>query len=310
MVKFFGRLSIKQFIRNKPVCFGIKLWALCGADGFMFDCNIKSGKNYTADKLQKIALGSRVVMNLLEDLLMKTVYKRLSQYHLYFDNYFNCPDLFIHLQKIGLQATGVVRKDRIKEKNELDKKAIRGTHVVKHDKNSGLNYITLMDSKEVSILSTAAGVSPLKTARRYSKKEKNKKEIPMPAAFLLYNKNMGGVDVHDQYCSKVFPTMRSKKWTFSIFVRLIQSSLTNAVILKNSVRQKEKKTSMKDFAVSVATIYLQRKSKKIFETHIFKNVESRRYCSGDKCEKRITSYCLECNKHFCKVCFNLIHKVT
>jgi len=109
-------ISIKQFIRNKPVRFGIKLWALCGADGFMFDCDIYGGKNYTADKLQKIALGSRVVMNLLEDLLIKTVYKKLSQYHLYCDNYFTCPDLFIHLQKIGLQATGVVRKDRIKEK--------------------------------------------------------------------------------------------------------------------------------------------------------------------------------------------------
>jgi len=254
----------------------------------MFDCDIYGGKNYTADKWQKIALGSRVVMNLLEDLLIKTVYKKLSQYHLYCDNYFTCPDLFIHLQKIGLQATGVVRKDRVKEKNELDKKAVRGTYVVKHDKNNGLTYTTLMDSKEVSILSTAAGVSPLKTARTQledaiRKKKKTKKE--MPAAFSVYNKNMGGVDVHDQYCSKAFPTMRSKKWTFSIFVRLIQSSLTNAIILANAVRQKEKKTSMKDFAVSVATQYLQRKSKKILETHILKNVESRRYCSGDKCEK-------------------------
>lgn len=82
MVKFFGRLSIKQFIRNKPVRFGIKLRALCGVDDFMYDCDIYGGKNYMANKLQKTALGSRVVMNILEDLLLKTTYKKLLQYHL------------------------------------------------------------------------------------------------------------------------------------------------------------------------------------------------------------------------------------
>lgn len=82
----------------------------------MFNCDIYGGKNYTANKLPKIALGSRVIMCLLEDLLINTVHKKLSQYHLYCDNYFTGPDLFIHLQKVGLRATGVVRKDRVKEK--------------------------------------------------------------------------------------------------------------------------------------------------------------------------------------------------
>lgn len=134
------------------------------------------------------------------------------------------------MNSLGLKATGVIRKDRISEKNDLDKKDVRGTHTVKHDVNSGTNFITLMDSKEVSVLSTAAGVQPLKKARRYSKEEKGKVEIGMPHAFSIYNKYMGGVDLHDQYCSKVTPTMRSKKWTWSILLKLIQSSLSNAVI--------------------------------------------------------------------------------
>lgn len=69
MIKFFGRLAIKQFIRNKPVRFGIKMWALCGADGFLFDCEIYGGKNAAIDgKLKKCALGSRVVLGVLEKL--------------------------------------------------------------------------------------------------------------------------------------------------------------------------------------------------------------------------------------------------
>ena len=35
MVKYFGRFSIKQCIRNKPIRFGIKLWALCSFDGYI-----------------------------------------------------------------------------------------------------------------------------------------------------------------------------------------------------------------------------------------------------------------------------------
>jgi len=69
-------------------------------------------------------------------------------YHLYCDNFFTSPDLFIYLQQIGLKASGVVRKDRIKEENSIDKKSTKGTYAVKHDKTSGLNFITLMDLKK------------------------------------------------------------------------------------------------------------------------------------------------------------------
>lgn len=134
--------------------------------------------------------------------------------------------------------------------------------------------------------------------------------IQMPAAFSVHNKNMGGVDVHDQYCSKAFPAMRSKKWTYSIFIRLIKSSLTNVVILSNVIRVNEKKMNMKDFAVSVATYYLQRRSKENLKTHKIENVPLRRYCSGDKCEKRITSYCADYGKYFCVQYFHSYHTVS
>lgn len=184
------------------------MWALCGADRFLFEC----GKNSNNEgKLSRCSLGSRVIMSLIEKLLLKTVRKKLAQYHIYCDNYFTSPGLFIHLNKIGLKATGTIKKDRIKEKNDLDKKISRGTYIVKHEKKSGMNYINLMDSKEVSLLSTVAGIGSMKTVKGYSQEEKNKIDIAMPAAFSNYNKYMGGVDIHDQYCNKLLPAIRSKK---------------------------------------------------------------------------------------------------
>lgn len=155
--------------------------------------------------------------------------------------------------------TGTVKQNRVKENNKLANNVSRGTMKVKHEKNSGLNYITLMDSKEVSILSTAAAVSPLQNVKRYVKDKSRKDDIAMPNAFAKYNKYMGGADIHDEYCSTLLPTFRSKKWTWVVLMQLIQSSLANAVILFNSERENYKKVSAKNFAMDIARSYLEKK---------------------------------------------------
>ena len=87
----------------------------------------------------------------MQKLLTSVVPRKLSEYHLYFDNFFTSPDLLVHSKKVGLRATGTLRVNRVKEVNPVDKKAERGTFSVKHDENSGMNYITIMDSKPVSL---------------------------------------------------------------------------------------------------------------------------------------------------------------
>ncbi|XP_058807263.1 piggyBac transposable element-derived protein 3-like [Phymastichus coffea] len=151
---------------------------------------------------------------MLQRLLTTVSPRKISRYHIYFDNFFSSPDLFVHLRKIGFRATGTVRANRVSGVTiDLNNKSKRGTYFVKHDKNSGVNYISVMDSKIVSLLSTACGITPLSSAKRYSKDEHGKVEIPCPYAFNLYNNFMGGVDQHDYYCSSLLPCIRSKKWT-------------------------------------------------------------------------------------------------
>ncbi|XP_014471889.1 PREDICTED: piggyBac transposable element-derived protein 3-like, partial [Dinoponera quadriceps] len=126
MVKYYGRCKLKQFIKSKPIRFGIKLWILCSVNGYVFNFDIYCGKNEEVDKLSKCALGN----------------------------------LLVHLKKIGLQATGTVKENRASVTNVLEKKAPRGTYAVQNDKNRGINFITVQDSKPVSILSTAASITP------------------------------------------------------------------------------------------------------------------------------------------------------
>ena len=112
MIKFFGRLKMKQFIPNKPIKFGIKMWGLCDTDGFLFQYDIYSGndaKNYHL--LRKCALVSWVVLKMLRSSLLSNIPKKLHDYHIYFDNFFCNPDLMVHLKKIALLATGTVRQN-------------------------------------------------------------------------------------------------------------------------------------------------------------------------------------------------------
>jgi len=81
MIKFFGRLDIKQYVRIKPIRFGIKLWALCTIFGFLHDFSIYCGKNENVQNLKKCNLGSRVVLNMLHQFLMTVPNKKLKDYH-------------------------------------------------------------------------------------------------------------------------------------------------------------------------------------------------------------------------------------
>lgn len=313
MIKFHGKTILKQFIKEKPVRFGIKMWAICSANGFLFDCDIYCGKGsniYSPDKgakLSKCALGSRIVVQMVHNLLSSVVPRKIPQYHLYFDNFFSNPDLLVHLRKVGLRATGTVRENRIKVNNKIDKRAKRGSFIVKHERNSGMNYITLMDSKPVSVLSTIAGVTPLSSVKRYSKEEKQKIDIPFPKAFTLYNKFMGGVDLYDAHCSNLMPCIRSKKWTWAILMRLVQSSITNATVLRNLVSN-EHTIGTKEMALHIAEYYIEKGTAGDLRLHKIQKVEIKKKCSNAKCATRTQQMCTNYNVHQCLTCFNSFHK--
>ena len=68
MAKFFERTILKQFIKGKPIRFGLKFWGLCTPDGYLLDLDLYCGKNSAVgeNKLPKCSLGSCVVLSLLQ----------------------------------------------------------------------------------------------------------------------------------------------------------------------------------------------------------------------------------------------------
>ena len=45
IVRYYNYNSLKQFIRSKPIRFGYKLWALCGASGYCYKFDLYCGKS-------------------------------------------------------------------------------------------------------------------------------------------------------------------------------------------------------------------------------------------------------------------------
>lgn len=106
MRKYKGRIYFRQYIPNKPVRWGIKLWSLCESDtGYLLDWNIYTGKeNNPLDEGQ--GLGYNVVMRLMRDDFVR------CGHHLYTDNFYSSPDLFEGLKALNTGACGTVRINR------------------------------------------------------------------------------------------------------------------------------------------------------------------------------------------------------
>jgi Transposase IS4 len=236
MVPYFGRHSAKQFIRNKPVRFGHKVWSLATPSGYVAQFDPYVGASATIDR-HELGLGPGVVLNLITCLPPKP-------YRLYFDNYFTTLALMDRLSEKGIGAIGTIRANRLEQCPLMPvtemKKKVRGVYDYRSDRHSHLTILQWNDNSVVSIASNFACDLPLKTVQRWSKKEKKFIQVTQPNIISLYNQNMGGVDRADQNVAKYRISMRTKKWWWPFFAWPIDLCLQNAWLL---YRQSESYTS-------------------------------------------------------------------
>ena len=104
IVPYFGRSSLKQFIRGKPVRFKFKMWCLADDSGYCYQTELYTGR----DHLRIGALGPRVVLSLVDKCVQHPEAQTLT-----FDNCFTSISLLSDLRLKGLRARGTIRKNRI-----------------------------------------------------------------------------------------------------------------------------------------------------------------------------------------------------
>ena len=97
MVKSKHRSRIRQYIKNKPTKWSIKLWVLAdNANCYTYDFNVYTGRR-SEEECSENGLGYDVVTKLSHPL-------ENQGYHLYFDNFYTSPTLVKDLYSVQIYA--------------------------------------------------------------------------------------------------------------------------------------------------------------------------------------------------------------
>ncbi|XP_042228896.1 piggyBac transposable element-derived protein 3-like [Homarus americanus] len=311
MIPYRGHHSAKQFIRNKPVRFGYKMWMMCSADGYPYNFSIYCGK----DKSKKELLGYQVVMDMLQPVMNK------DEHVVFFDNFFTSHALMIDLTSNGFRACGTIRDNRtgkcpLLSKKELEKKE-RGSYDYRSD--DSVLCSRWNDNSIVTVASNYYGVSPMQKVNRWVKNE-GRKAINQPHMIKMYNKGMGGVDVCDQMLSTYRPRLRSKKWWWNIWSHLLNLSIAASFRFYQHVNpgsQISHKDFRREIARTLARIETPRKreggpTSSVPKAIRYDNVNHflQEFSQGRcyVCKKNTRLKCIKCEKRLHKACSINFHK--
>ena len=214
MIPFKGRLSFKQYIKNKPTKLGIKAFVLSDAtNGYVYRMQIYTVRGMEITELE-VGLCSRVVLDLMSGL-------ELLGLDLYTDNYYTSPELYHELYKRGVNACGTVRTNRRGYPKELVHKSKAGKQRGFQDYRSKgpllaaiwfyrrfINFLSMLHVAEAS-----AGPT---TVLRYQT-DGSRAPVECPPLLPDYQQYMRGVDRGDQHIGEYNIGRQSKKWWKRLF---------------------------------------------------------------------------------------------
>ena len=178
---------MKQYLPKKPVKRGFKVWVMADSeDGYFLDVQVYVGRECCSN--EEKGLGKRVVLKLTEPLAGR-------HHHVFCDNFFSSPSLFIELLSRGTYACGTVRLHR--KGIPIDLRHARLAKGEIRIRQSGNLTITLWrDKRIVSLLSTMT--QPANTTHVTRREGNDSKSVICPTAIKTYNMQMAGVDKGDQ----------------------------------------------------------------------------------------------------------------
>lgn len=238
MIKFKGRSSLKQYMPQKAIPRGYKVWVRADEHGFTCEFQIYTGK---INGKSETSLGARVVKTLSSDLANQN-------YEIYFDNYFSSVDLMLSLKNKNINACGTIRRDRKFLPKRIRKDLTPGEYEFKTS-YKGLTWVQWYDKKIVNFISNFHDPSILSIIQR-KQKDGSYEYFSCPNVIEDYNANMGFVDKADRSIATYGINKRSKKWWHRIFWHFIDVSIVNSYILYKLTFPNRQMT-LKDFRLSV-----------------------------------------------------------
>ena len=236
MVKSKHRSGIRQYMKDKPTMWGLKLWVLADSkNGYTVDLNVYIGKE-AAKETSEHGLGYDVVMTLMGPYLDQG-------YHFYLDNFYISMQLLTDLFQRRACAVGTAKLQRksfpacLQNLKGWARTGKRGD--VCWIRKAPVFALQWIDSKPVLILSTIhSGNSQVTCGRRTKRNGKYEKvRVPQPLAIHDYNQFMNGVDRSDQLLSSHNVSLKCNRWWKTLFFHLVDIAVVNGFLPFQKHRQ-------------------------------------------------------------------------
>jgi DNA excision repair protein ERCC-6 len=229
MEPYYGRHSLKQFIRGKPVRFGYKFWCLCSQEGALMKFILYEGKGTGRD--EGMGVGETVVSTLALQFVPVGS-------HGFVDNYFTSLPLLVKFKASGINLTGTLRKDRIRHVPLANySKVQRGESEIFVDEKKNIAVVHWQDNSDVIVgTNNMESVLGLGNCNRWSAKHKKVANILQPKIIQHYNNGMGGVDLFDQFRAKYRVAFRKRVWYYPIFRFLLNATVVNGWLYVRKIK--------------------------------------------------------------------------
>lgn len=247
MIPLKNRLDTKQYIKEKLIRWGVKVFVLCGKDGIPYDFFVYQGSTteLSPTRVETFGFCASTVLHLADRLHNRG-------HKLYFDNYFSSYPLLEILKEKGINAGGTIRVDRFAKPPLLSDKEMakkgRGYAECVVSENKKVVVVNWHDNKCVRLASNFVGIGTSDTAKRWEKKLKKHVDVSRPEIVSLYNAGMGGVDLLDQLISYYRVFIRSKKWPLRIIFHFVDFAICASWLeyRKDRIKAKVPKNRIKD----------------------------------------------------------------
>ena len=231
MVKSKARFSFQQYIKNKPVRRGFKLWCLCDSKNG-YTCRVQVYRGKEGEQRSSNGLSYDVVTSLLEGF-------DGQGYKLFCDNFYTSPTLFRHLISIGVNACGTATVNR-KEFPPVLKPYVKKFKKKSVERGEGcwfrdgrVVHVLWRDTKVVCLSSSFQHATGMDKVERKIKGPGGLvvKMVPAPPAVIDYNQFMGGVDMSDQCIGYYNLLHKTRKYWKTLFFHFLDIMITNSYIL-------------------------------------------------------------------------------
>ena len=243
IIPFKGASSLKQYMPKKPHKWGYKCFILADSKGMVYDFIPYLGKitPVAKENIPDLGPSSNIVLHLAESI------PAFKNHKLYFDNWFTSLPLISHLASRGIWCTGTVQARRLpclkfKSDKELQARGRGSSDVWTTSHNDvPVRAVKWLDTKSVCLISTCFSTQPSGECLRFDRKTKTQIEVTLPNIVNSYNKNMGGVDLHDQLMSLYRMSFKSRKYYQRLIFHFIDMAVANSWLLYRRDAEKLKK---------------------------------------------------------------------